>query len=127
MNKNLKSMLVATLALSIILNLMAIMILGNYGAKFASIENRLSMVSNSIGSMNSKVSTTIQPAKEEIQSDIMAPTELAQYLKIDIEKVYKLIIDNPNSKFPQLKIDGDVRFSKNAIDTYMSKGNIILE
>ena len=127
MNKILKNMLVAALALSIILNLIALSILGNYKARFNIIEERLNMISNSISSIDSKVSNTIQPAKEEIQSDIMAPTELAEYLKIDIEKVYKLIIQNPNSKFPHLKIDGDVRFSKNAIDAYMLKGNTILE
>ena len=127
MSKILKHILVAALALSIILNLIAISILGNYKARFNIIEERLNMISNSIGSIDSKVSNTIQPPKEQTEKDIMAPTELAEYLKIDIEKVYKLIIDNPNSKFPQLKIDGDVRFSKNAIDDYISKGNKILE
>lgn len=127
MNKILKNILVIALALSITLNLISIMILGNYKIRFNIIEDRLNMLSGSIGSIDSKVSNNIQPPKVETQNDIMAPSELAAYLKIDIEKVYKLIINNPNSKFPQLKISGDVRFSKNAIDAYMLKGNIILE
>ena len=127
MNKIPKHIIEIGLVISISLNLIALMILSNYSAKFNNIEYRLSMLSSSINTINNKVSNTKTPAKEETQSDIMTPTELSNYLKISIDKVYKSIIENPTSKFPRMKIDGEVRFSKNAIDEYMIKEGSVLQ
>ena len=127
MNRLPKYIIETALAISIVLNLIAITTLSGYSTKFNNIEHRLNTLSNYIGSMNNKVSTTIQPDKPKIQNDIMTPSELATYLKIDIDKVYRLIIENPNSKFPCTKFNGEVRFSKNAIDEYMLKVNNKLE
>lgn len=126
MNKIPKHIIEIGLVISISLNLIVIMILSNYSTKFNNIEYRLSMLSSSISTIDNKVSNTKTPAKEQTQSDIMTPTELSNYLKISIDKVYKSIIENPNSKFPHMKIDGEVRFSKKAIDEYMIKeGNVL--
>ena len=127
MNKTLKYIIGAALTISLGLNLISVILLSNYSIKFNDIENRLAMLPNSIALKNNKISATTQPAKEENQNDIMTPNELSKYLKIDIQKIYSLIIENPKSEFPCLKINGEVRFSKNAIDEYMLKGNNLLE
>lgn len=127
MNKIPKHIIEIGLVISILLNLIVIMILSNYSTKFNNIEYRLSMLSSSISTINNNVTNTKTPAKEQTQSDIMTPTELSNYLKISIDKVYKSIIENPNSKFPLIKIDGEVRFSKTAIDEYMIKEGNVLE
>ena len=123
MNRLPKYIIETALAISIVLNLIAITILSGYSTKFNNIEHSLNTLSNSIGSVNNKVSYTIEPDKPKIQNDIMTPSELATYLKVNIKEVYRLIIENPNSKFPCMKINGEVRFSKNAIDEYMLKWN----
>lgn len=127
MNKIPKHIIEIGLVISILLNLIVIMILSNYSTKFNNIEYRLSMLSSSISTINNKVSNTKTPAKEQPQSDIMTPSELANYLKVDVYKIYNSIIENPNSKFPRMKIDGEVRFSKTAIDEYMIKEGNVLE
>lgn len=126
MNKIPKHIIEIALVISISLNLIVIMILSNYSTKFNNIEYRLSMLSSSISSIDNKVSNTKAPAKEQTQTDIMTPAELANYLKVDVYKIYNSIIEDPTSKFPRMKIDGEVRFSKNAIDEYMIKeGNVL--
>lgn len=127
MNKILKYIIEIALSISIILNFVAVIILSSYSTKFNDVEDRISFLTSSIGSINNKVSNTFQPTKEQIQNDIMTPSELATYMKIDVQQIYKSIIDNPNSKFPRIRINGEVRFSKIAIDEYMLKQSNVLE
>lgn len=52
----------------------------------------------------------------------MTPTELAEYLDIDIKEVYTLWIDDPLSELPFINVKGEIRFSKTAVDEYLSSG-----
>jgi len=64
--------------------------------------------------------------QEEKWNDVMAPTELAQYLDIKLDQVYD-IIDNRESGIPYVYIDGAYRFSKDAIDEWLaSRKNIVI-
>lgn len=126
MNKIFKYSIGTVLFISLILNLAALITLSSYSVKFNDIENRITFLTNSINNMNNKAYNTSQPTKEQIQNYIMTPTELADYMKIDVQQIYKSIIDNPNSKFPRIKINGEIRFSKAVIDEYILKqGNVI--
>ena len=65
-------------------------------------------------------------AQEKKWNDVMAPTELAQYLDIELGQVYD-IIDNRESDIPYVYIDGAYRFSKDAIDEWLaSRKNIVI-
>jgi len=64
--------------------------------------------------------------QEEKWNDVMAPTELAEYLDIELDQVYD-IIDNRESGMPYVYIDGAYRFSKDAIDEWLaSRKNVVI-
>jgi excisionase family DNA binding protein len=56
--------------------------------------------------------------------EVMTPSELADYLRIDMDKVYELA-ENKASKIPHVVIDGEYRFSKAAINDWMKTTNEI--
>lgn len=65
-------------------------------------------------------------AQEEKWNEVMAPTELAQYLDIELNQVYD-IIENKESGIPYVYIDGAYRFSKDAINQWLaSQKNIVI-
>jgi len=48
----------------------------------------------------------------------MSPLELAEYLDIDVSKIFDLM-DSPNSTIPYTFIGGEYRFNKSAVDEWM--------
>lgn len=59
----------------------------------------------------------IQQSSEENFKEVMAPTDLAKYLDIELNKVYELATRDNN--MPYVMINGEYRFSKAAIDKWM--------
>jgi plasmid maintenance system killer protein len=127
MNKTMKIIL-GTLIIGLVsFNLITISLLNKMSAKleeFNSMNQRIQVISSTIAAMNNNALNNLKQSKEEQQDYMMTPSELAEYLKVDVTHVYSTIIDNPKSKFPRIVLDLDIRFSKNAIDEYMLKGNI---
>jgi uncharacterized protein YxeA len=122
MNKTMKVILGVMIAVLLSLNLAVIKSLNEVSVKLKEIniiEQRLASISNDMGLMRNNVSNSSGKSKEVTQNDIMTPTELAEYLKVDISEVYKTIIENPSSDFPKVTLDWQTRFSKKAIDEYM--------
>lgn len=122
MNKITKVILAIALVASLTLNIATLGLLKNQS-------NRIDLIANITNDMYTRRINTQNNANkvETVQTnDIMTPTELAEYLDIDIKEIYRLVIDNPDSEIPFLNISGEIRFSKNVIDEYMSNGVKIL-
>jgi hypothetical protein len=122
MNKTMKVILGVMIAVLLSLNLAVIKSLNEVSVKLNEIDiikQRLASISNDMGLMRNNVSNSSAKSKEVTQNDIMTPSELAEYLKVDISEVYKTIIENPSSDFPKVTLDWQTRFSKKAIDEYM--------
>lgn len=62
---------------------------------------------------------------EKKWNDVMAPTELAKYLDIELSQVYD-IIDDKESEIPYVFIEGAYRFSKDAIDKWLASRKTII-
>lgn len=62
---------------------------------------------------------------EEKWNDVMAPTELAKYLDIELDQVYD-IIDDKESEIPYVLIEGAYRFSKDGIDKWLTSRKSII-
>lgn len=122
MNKTVKYIFCIGLIVSITLNIFTINLLKKQSFKIATINDELNMIVNSTNTIKNNISNTSKAGKSEKLNDIMTPSELAEYLNIDIQQVYKSIIENPSSKFPSMNINGELRFSKKAIDEYMING-----
>lgn len=63
-------------------------------------------------------SNQIPQMPKKVAKDVMTPLDLADYLGIKMDKVYDLV-ENKDSKIPYICIDGEYRFSRNAIDEWM--------
>lgn len=126
MNKNLKYALGVLFTVLIISNVSTVYLLNSQYEKLNSLEHKIDLIMSNTNTLNNKISNEMLALKEQ-QKDIMTPTELANYLKVDIKLIYSSIIDNPDSKFPCIKTNGEIRFSKKAIDEYMLSGNKALE
>jgi len=57
--------------------------------------------------------------------DVMSPTELAQYLDIELDQVYH-IINNKGSGIPYICIDDAYRFGKDAINEWLTSEKSII-
>lgn len=123
MNKTIKVILVIGLFASLTINITSLGLLKKQSDRMDSISNRTNELYNR--TINAKNNENKVESVET--NEIMTPTELAEYLNIDIKEIYRLVIDNPDSDIPFLKVNGEVRFNKNAIDEYMSNGVKILE
>lgn len=121
MSKTLRYIFSIAVLISMILNIYTINLLKVKSSKFGAIEEKIDMIMNSTSSINGKISKTTKVDKIENSNDIMTPSELAEYLNINIRQVYKSIIEDETSQFPRLNINGEIRFSKKAIDEYMMK------
>lgn len=126
MSKYLKYGFGVLLAVLLALNLITVYFLYTQYSRLNELEHKMDLIMSNTNTINNKISNDMLALKEQ-QKDIMTPTELANYLKVDIMLIYKSIIDNPDSKFPCIKANGEIRFSKKAIDEYMMSGNKILE
>ncbi|MCY6958520.1 helix-turn-helix domain-containing protein [Clostridium brassicae] len=122
MNKTVKYIFCIGLIVSITLNIFTINLLKKQSFKIATINDELNMIVNSTNTIKNNISNTSKAGKSEKLNDIMTPSELAEYLNIDIQQVYKSIIENPSSKFPSMNINGELRFSKKAINEYVING-----
>lgn len=128
MNKFIKPILEIALGISIVLNIVVITKLNNHTIELKDIELNVNRLSSAMNTVEHKIAQLNINNNKETYKEIITPAELAQYLMIDIDKVYDLIIDNPDSKFPRMKIESDIRFSKKAIDEYMLKeGNVLIK
>ncbi|WML34216.1 helix-turn-helix domain-containing protein [Clostridium sp. OS1-26] len=126
MSKYLKYGLGVLLAVLLALNLITVYFLYTQYSRFNEIEHKTDLIMSNTNTISNKISNDMLALKEQ-QKDIMTPTELANYLKVDIKLIYKSIIDNPDSKFPCIKMNDEIRFSKKAVDEYMLSGNKTLE
>jgi hypothetical protein len=126
MSKYLKYGLGILFAVLLALNSITVYFLYSQYSRLNELEHKTDLIMSNTNTINNKISNDMLALKEQ-QKDIMTPTELANYLKVDIMLIYKSIIDNPDSKFPCIKTNGEIRFSKKAIDEYMMSGNKILE
>lgn len=126
MSKYLKYGLGILLTASLALNLITVYFLYTQYSRFNELEHKTDLIMSNTNTINNKISNDMLALKEQ-QKDIMTPTELANYLKVDIKLIYNSIIDNPDSKFPCIKMNGEIRFSKKAVDEYMLSGNKTLE
>lgn len=79
-------------------------------------QNNVSEINNSLNGMERKVDKYI--TKEKMAKDVMSRYELAEYLNIPVDKVWKMVEDK-ESKIPYVLIDGDHKFSKDAIDKWL--------
>ncbi|MEW9096617.1 MAG: hypothetical protein AB2417_16170 [Clostridiaceae bacterium] len=115
------------LGFSIVLNIYTINLVLNFRDNMANslsdlswqmrnTQNNVSEINNSLNGMSGKADEYIK--KEKIGKDVMSSYELAEYLNIPVEKVWK-IIEDKESKIPYVVIDLDYRFSKDAIDKWL--------
>lgn len=73
-----------------------------------------------INSIENKLNSLQRISREEPPKakEVMGPLELAEYLNVDVSKVFELI-DSPKTALPYSIIGGEFRFNKNAIDEWM--------
>ncbi|HYF84511.1 MAG TPA: helix-turn-helix domain-containing protein [Clostridia bacterium] len=90
--------------------------LDGMSSKLDLLEVQLARVQSSANNQN-----LIQPKTEAKEKDVFTPTELAEYLNININQVYDMI-DAPGVGLPYVNIGGEYRFGKEAIDEWL-KGN----
>jgi excisionase family DNA binding protein len=96
------------------------------------VENKIRMEMESISHQITQIQRQNQPSitynnstREKKWNEVMAPTELAQYLDIELDQVYD-IIDNKESGIPYVCIDGAYRFSKDAINEWLASQKSII-
>ena len=112
-----KPLLVLALAASLTINVTCLILIKKQSS-------RIDLIASLASDINNKVLRSIPNNENVVEAkDIMTPTEFAEYFDIDIKEIYKLVIDNPDSEFPYININGEVRFSKKAIEEYMINGN----
>jgi len=85
------------------------------------LEMQLAGVRNSMNGLNS-----VKRDTEIKQKDVFTPSELAQYLGVNMSKIYDLI-DAKGIGLPYVCIDGEYRFGREAIDEWLksNSGTII--
>ena len=75
-------------------------------SQLAGIRSRMSSLGN------------VQQTPAAKQKEVFTPSELAQYLNIEMSKIYDMI-DMKDSRLPYVNVDGEYRFGKEAIDEWM--------
>lgn len=127
LNKLTKALLIIALVVLMSLNAAALFLLKNQSERIDFIANLANQINQKVSQSTVTIETSDTSKVKEKAKDIMTPSELAEYLNVDFNDIYKLIIDNPESDFPYIKLNGEVRFSKEAVLEYMSEGNKILK
>ena len=98
-------------------------ILYSMNVKFDSMNSRLDQLEVQIsriqGSANKQ--NNMQGNIAVKQKEVFTPTELAEYLNIEMDRVYDMI-DSPSIGLPYISVGGEYRFGKKAIDDWL-KGN----
>jgi excisionase family DNA binding protein len=64
-------------------------------------------------------SDNLQNIQSKKVKEIMTPTDLAEYMDIEMVKVYEIV--SRDNSMPYIQIDGEYRFNKAAIDKWMEK------
>jgi excisionase family DNA binding protein len=103
------------LSVILVLNIWSIALMCKQSKKINILQNQVSILQG-INKQN-EIYTNTKP--QIITKEIMTPSELAQYLNIDIQEVYKSIIENQSSNAPYFKVGNEYRFSKQAIDEWL--------
>jgi excisionase family DNA binding protein len=91
--------------------------LRNLQVKFDNLNTQYFMLRSNIENIsnNSNYNKLSMPANTV--KEIMSPLDLANYLDIDMVKVYEIV--TRDNTMPYIQIDGEYRFSKTAIDKWM--------
>lgn len=87
-------------------------------SKLDQMEVQLAGIRSGVNSQNS-----IQPGVA-IRKEVFTPMELAEYLNIEMDSIYD-IIDAQDLGIPYICINGEYRFSKEAIDQWLKTNRII--
>lgn len=87
--------------------------LDNLNSKLDQVEAQLTGVLISVNRLNN-----MQISTGEKEKEVFSPLELAQYLDVEMSKVYDMI-DAPGVGLPYVCIDGEYRFGKEAIDEWL--------
>ncbi|MEG2935274.1 MAG: helix-turn-helix domain-containing protein [Clostridium sp.] len=127
LNKLTKALLAIALVVSLTLNAAVLFMLKNQSERIDFIANLTNQINQNVSQSTVTIDKSETSKVKEEPKDIMTTSELAEYLNVDFNDIYKLVIDNPESDFPYIKINGEVRFSKEAVLEYMSDGNKILK
>ncbi|MDF2879813.1 MAG: Helix-turn-helix domain [Clostridiaceae bacterium] len=103
------------LSIILILNTWSIALMFKQSEQINILKNQISILQG----LNKQNETYTNTKLQIITKEIMTPSELAQYLNIDIQEVYKSIIENQSSNAPYFKVGDEYRFSKKAIDEWL--------
>jgi excisionase family DNA binding protein len=112
---------------ALVLAVVDIYIVNEVGNKLETVIKRLDSVEAGIRlvqSNNNRVNIIQNEGNKEKIKEVLTPSELANYLRIDMGKVYDMI-DHPDAKLPYVNINGEYRFSKNAIDEWLKSNSNI--
>lgn len=103
------------LSIILILNAWSIALLFKQSEQINILKNQISILQ----ALDKQNETYTNTKSQIITKEIMTPSELAQYLNIDIQDVYKSIIENQSANAPYFKVGNEYRFSKQAIDEWL--------
>jgi excisionase family DNA binding protein len=112
---------------ALVLAVVDIYIVNEVGNKLETVIKRLDSVEAGfrlVQSNNNRVNIIQNEGNKEKIKEVLTPSELANYLRIDMGKVYDMI-DHPDAKLPYVNINGEYRFSKNAIDEWLKSNSNI--
>lgn len=127
LNKLTKVLFIIALVVSLTLNAAILLLLKNQSDRIDFIANLTNQINQKVSQNTVTIGDSDTSKVKDEAKDIMTPSELAEYLNVDFNDIYKLIIENPESDFPYIKLNGEVRFSKEAVLEYMREGNKILK
>jgi predicted DNA-binding transcriptional regulator AlpA len=58
-------------------------------------------------------------------NELLTPKELAAYLKMSVRQIYNMTMKPTRAQqkdpLPMMKVNGNLRFSKNAVDAWLSR------
>ncbi len=116
--------------INIVLVVLGIVLIAANGLLLNTLNQRLDGMSSKLDQLevqltgaqsNTNNQNAIQPKIEVKEKEVFTPTELAEYLNIELDQVFDMI-DAPGIGLPYKTVGGEYRFGKAAIDEWL-KGN----
>ncbi|HYE11611.1 MAG TPA: helix-turn-helix domain-containing protein [Patescibacteria group bacterium] len=101
----------------LIILLVNVFMLRNLQVKFNDLSTQYFMLRSSVENISNNSNYYQQGMPANAVKEVMSPLDLANYLDIDMVKVYEIV--TRDNTMPYIQIDGEYRFSKTAIDKWM--------
>jgi excisionase family DNA binding protein len=101
----------------LIILLVNVFMLRNLQVKYNDLSTQYFLLRSSVENISNNSNYYKQSIQAKQVKEIMTPLDLAEYMDIEMVKVYEMV--SRDNTMPYIQIDGEYRFNKAAIDKWM--------